>query len=665
MSKLLVRVPNWIGDCVMALPALRLLAEHGLDLRFVGKSWAPSLLHAFGGACEQLANGQKAGSQQLREIKADGFAQIMLMTHSCSSAAMAWRAGVRAIGYAKDWRGPLLHQRLAWAKEQHEVLRYWQLAEATLAWLEVPYNRPSLEDWQPPWCELTASEAQLAAGAAALQGAGLNEQDSISLICPVATGTVKGMDKQWPHFQAFASLWHDDAGTQGKTLAVVAPRKRKRDRRTIPPVTNAEQALHGCLHRRACTGAAGYRQRLWPHASGLRLGHQGTGTVWRGHHLSRANRGLVATSHPPHRRQALAQRSASPRNNSNDTSHTGAVKQMTVTANKKILFLTTPENDYLQDLLLSGFIQKLGRDKIIDLPFSKRIYFPRKTYPAVMIKRKRLATMRRLCSRFNIKDIGLVIVASCKPLAFNYYQKLLAQIPRDIPRVLIDGGDRRELGGDLDRLGAPELFAEVENTRPFDLIFKRELFQDDSYERPVLPLQLGFTADFQPAAQSPCYDVAFWCVESHPIRSQVLDRLQPHFDCVANGSVRGQNFRKYKRKGKRYLEELARCKIVVNFPGVGWDCQRYWEAPAVGAAMVSPRSPLVMPNDFKDGEHIMRCADDGHDIVEVCQRLLDDEPLRARIAKDGQQWALSHHSDLARAEAVLSGIESELGQVWR
>ena len=207
----------------MALPALRLLAEHGLDLRFVGKSWAPSLLHAFGGACEQLANGQKAGSQQLRDIKADGFAQIMLMTHSCSSAAMAWRAGVRAIGYAKDWRGPLLHQRLAWPKEQHEVLRYWQLAEATLAWLGVPYNRPSLEDWQPPWRELTASEAQLAAGAAALQGAGLNEQESISLICPVATGTVKGMDKQWPHFQAFASLWHDDAGTQGKTLAVVAP----------------------------------------------------------------------------------------------------------------------------------------------------------------------------------------------------------------------------------------------------------------------------------------------------------------------------------------------------------------------------------------------------------------------------------------------------------
>jgi hypothetical protein len=249
-------------------------------------------------------------------------------------------------------------------------------------------------------------------------------------------------------------------------------------------------------------------------------------------------------------------------------------------------------------------------------------------------------------------------------LACEYYRALLPKIPEYIPRVFIDGGDRREIGGDLDRLRAPKLFHEIESTRPFDLIFKRELFREDTHNRPLLPLQLGFVPDYLPQPQSPQYDVTFWCVESNPIRSAVLDQLQPHFDCVANGSVRGQNFRKYKRKGRRYLEELARCKIVINFPGVGWDCQRYWEAPAVGAAMVSPSSPLIIPNDFKDNEHIVRCADDGNDIINVCQRLLDDDKHRKAIGKHGQEWALKYHSDIARAQTVLSGIREHLGQDW-
>ena len=337
---------------------------------------------------------------------------------------------------------------------------------------------------------------------------------------------------------------------------------------------------------------------------------------------------------------------------------------MSISPDFHILYITTPENDYLQDLLLSGLIQKLGHHRIHDVPFSKRIYFPRKTYPAVMIKRKRLSLVKRLFRAFQPENIGLVIVASCKPLACELYKTLLPKIPQDVPRVFIDGGDRREIGGDLDRLAAPTLFDDIESIRPFDLIFERELFKDDDHDRHLLPLQLGFAPDFIPQAQEPTYDVTFWCVESNPIRSAVLDRLQPHFDCVANGSVRGQNFRKYKRKGKRYLEELARCNIVINFPGVGWDCQRYWEAPSVGAAMVSPSTPLIIPNDFEDETHIVRCADDGSDIIDVCQRLLDEPERRQRIAQAGQEWALTHHTDVARAQAVLAGIQTHLGQTW-
>ena len=145
---------------------------------------------------------------------------------------MAKRAGLKALGYARDWRGPLLNKRLPWPKDQHEVLRYWQLAEAALDWLGIPYQAASAEDWQAPWCELTPSESQLAAGNAAFTEASIPspaEQYDVTLLCPVATGTVKGVDKQWPHFRELAQRWRDDDELKQRPLAVVAPPGTERD----------------------------------------------------------------------------------------------------------------------------------------------------------------------------------------------------------------------------------------------------------------------------------------------------------------------------------------------------------------------------------------------------------------------------------------------------
>ena len=223
MSKLVVRVPNWIGDCVMALPALQLLHTNGIDLCILGRGWTTSLLRSLDASITTLAAGQGPGSQQLKELKQQGAKAALLMTHSCSSAAMAKRAGLPAIGFAKDWRGPLLTKRLPWPRESHEVLRYWTLAEAALAWMGQPSEVTRMEDWQPPWCKLEPSLEHLQAGAAAFAHAGLSSDNQTTLICPVATGTVKGMDKQWPGFKDFAHLWQNDPATGATPLAVIAP----------------------------------------------------------------------------------------------------------------------------------------------------------------------------------------------------------------------------------------------------------------------------------------------------------------------------------------------------------------------------------------------------------------------------------------------------------
>ena len=223
MQKLVVRVPNSIGDCVMALPALQLLQQQGIDLRIVGRGWCPSLLRSLGVEIAELPTGQRAGSHLLQRYRHDGFQHLTLMTHSCSSAAMAKRAGLSALGFAKDWRGPLLTKRLPWPRETHEVRRYWQLAEQSLNWLGGCLPGTHCRRLGSPWCRLAPSPEHIAAAEAACQEAGLPDIAQTTLICPVATGTVKGMDKQWPHFQAFAQLWQADADCAQQPLAVVAP----------------------------------------------------------------------------------------------------------------------------------------------------------------------------------------------------------------------------------------------------------------------------------------------------------------------------------------------------------------------------------------------------------------------------------------------------------
>ena len=93
-----------------------------------------------------------------------------------------------------------------------------------------------------------------------------------------------------------------------------------------------------------------------------------------------------------------------------------------------------------------------------------------------------------------------------------------------MPVVFIDGGDRHELGGDLDRLGEPTLFNKAREIRDFDLVFKREMKINRSYEKKVLAITFGFNLTRLPnnLPKEYKYDVAFWAGESHPIRSKAF-----------------------------------------------------------------------------------------------------------------------------------------------
>ena len=111
-------LPNWLGDLVMATPAVRAITRHfGSGSRLVG-IMRPNLGELFSGTRwldEQWLFDPRAGERQLRQwalvrrMRRARFDIVLLFPNSLRTAALAWLGGAKErIGYVADGRGPLL-----------------------------------------------------------------------------------------------------------------------------------------------------------------------------------------------------------------------------------------------------------------------------------------------------------------------------------------------------------------------------------------------------------------------------------------------------------------------------------------------------------------------------------------------------------------------------
>jgi heptosyltransferase-2 len=112
-------LPNWIGDAVMATPALRALRSHFADARLIavarpyitgvleGGDWFDDIVLTHGGPWSQSV---PAVAWKLRRW---GIDVSVLFPNSFRSALIAWLGGSRRrIGYNRYGRGPLLTDAL-------------------------------------------------------------------------------------------------------------------------------------------------------------------------------------------------------------------------------------------------------------------------------------------------------------------------------------------------------------------------------------------------------------------------------------------------------------------------------------------------------------------------------------------------------------------------
>lgn len=115
--RIVFRLPNWLGDGVMAVAAIRALRRRFPDAEVIlhGKAPFESLL-GDSGLFERFLprrGGRGAAAENAAALRALDIDVAVLLPHSFRSAWEAWRAGIPVrIGYAREGRGPLLTHAL-------------------------------------------------------------------------------------------------------------------------------------------------------------------------------------------------------------------------------------------------------------------------------------------------------------------------------------------------------------------------------------------------------------------------------------------------------------------------------------------------------------------------------------------------------------------------
>lgn len=207
LINILLRVPNWLGDALMATPAVHSLRKHLPQVRItvLAKSWVAPVFES-NPDVDQVLKYEKPGIHDglggkrrlARELSWQGFDGVILFPHSFESALISFMGRIpRRIGFSTEGRGVLLTDRLPITKTrktEHQVAYFFHLLEP----LGIKED-PSAE--RNPLL-LTCSEADQKRAENRLTDLGISRED---ILVGLAPGAIYGSAKCWP-FDRFEQL---------------------------------------------------------------------------------------------------------------------------------------------------------------------------------------------------------------------------------------------------------------------------------------------------------------------------------------------------------------------------------------------------------------------------------------------------------------------------
>jgi heptosyltransferase II len=254
IKRVVVRGTNWVGDCVMTVPALRALRKVLPDAE-ITLAIKPGVKGIFAGAdfIDNILIYDRRNIlsvvPQIRELRKRHFDLALLFQNAFEAALIPFMAGVPLrLGYATESRQPMLSHPISipdWRNSRHEVFYYLYLVAALEQML---FGTSSVCDTDPE-AEITVSETQHAAALEILRSVDVSPEDKVVVICP---GSINSRAKRWP-VDSFAALADKLIESKRKVLLIgskdevdvtqAVVRKMKQQPVVLTGKTNLEEIL--------------------------------------------------------------------------------------------------------------------------------------------------------------------------------------------------------------------------------------------------------------------------------------------------------------------------------------------------------------------------------------------------------------------------------------
>jgi len=213
LQKILIRGPNWVGDAVLAIPAMKAVRARFPDaeITLLVRPWVAGLFSSVPFVdkvwCETKPSSVADWIRVTRDIKSRRFDLALLLPNSFESALMMFVSRVpERIGYATDGRRWMLTNAVATLPEpRHQVHYYLDLVKVLSATAE------------PPSIEIEARNHERYTARRLLAAEGILPGSSFLVLNP---GAAYGSAKRWPE-DRFARVADSLARELGLHVAII------------------------------------------------------------------------------------------------------------------------------------------------------------------------------------------------------------------------------------------------------------------------------------------------------------------------------------------------------------------------------------------------------------------------------------------------------------
>jgi hypothetical protein len=289
-----------------------------------------------------------------------------------------------------------------------------------------------------------------------------------------------------------------------------------------------------------------------------------------------------------------------------------------------ICYLNTPAYDYLTATIIEG-LTELGH-KVFTSEKSNYGFFLSKKY---------------FIEQANKSD--LFIIGSNKHVKYDYLKFI-----KHNKTVFVDGSDSSYLN--------------LNFSYPINLVFKRELLKGLNFQDSLI-FPLPFAAEkryFNKEKVVKDIDVSFLAANNNFLRESIKNVLNTNFKNNSvtehTGEISYSSSFGFPHENPIYFSILSRSKVVINIPGLGWDCGRYWEAIANKALVLSYKLEIQIPNPFEEKCHILSFSDINQ-FIEKIDYCLSNPNIVKNMSEEAYNHLLQFHTTTKRAEYFLKTIE--------